>query len=86
MLRLRYLYAEPLPPAPPPRAIREATVAEAFSRHLERVGNEIHDFRLRRELLSSSSRLAEENARIERGSFDDKQQASSSITDRSSAS
>lgn len=58
MLRIRYLYAEPLPPAPK-RMIPCIPTTDAVSRHLERVGNTIEDFGLRRELLSSSSRLAE---------------------------
>ncbi len=58
MLRIRYLYAEPLPPAPK-LSIPCVPASDFVSRHLERVGNTIEDFGLRRELLSSSSRLAE---------------------------
>jgi hypothetical protein len=58
MLRIRYLYAQPLPPAPK-LSIPGVPVTDAISRHLERVGNTIEEFGLRRELLASSSRLAE---------------------------
>lgn len=63
MLRLRYLYADPLPAAPKP-LLFAIPVADAVSRHLERVGGTIEDFGLSRELLSSSSRLAQASCEL----------------------
>lgn len=63
MLRIRYLYAQK--PAAPTltRRVPTVTTAEAVNRHLERVGRNLMDFGVRRELLSASARLAEECCR-----------------------